>query len=141
MKCYPNISCLTENWRKFVQVCCNNYCNDCFSPQSHRNEDSFPRTFQARNRFQRNLSLRIDVHRNRNTTSLAERRHLAVQNLTVKYVFSKVSFWKQQRYWNFGLIIKGYYIAARRYTKVLFECFQHGKRNFLSPSVHVIFFL
>ena len=30
MKYYSNITCLTVNWRKFVQVCCNNSCNDCF---------------------------------------------------------------------------------------------------------------
>jgi len=32
-------------------------------------------------------------------------------------------------------------MAARRYTKFLFECLQNEKRNSVSPSDHVIFFL
>ena len=42
------------------------------------------------------------------------------------------------------LIYRGYYMAARRYEiypRVLKKFFQHEKKNFVSPSDHVIFFL
>ena len=82
----PNISHQLKS--KLQQICLKfaviNLRDDCMcyvSPQSHRDDDSFPRAFQTRNRFQRNILLRIDVHRNRNTTSLAEWSYL-----TVKYI-------------------------------------------------------
>ena len=39
---------------------------------------------------------------------------------------------------------RGYYMTARRYEislRVLKKYFQHSKRNFVSPSGHVMFYL
>ena len=41
-------------------------------------------------------------------------------------------------------IYRGYYLAARRYEiylRSLVKYFQHEKRNFVSPSGHVMFYL